>query len=43
MIFVDTVDEVIRAALRDSDPVQPGAEAVAATPATARTERTVLN
>src|SRR5271169_2170144 len=44
MIFVDTVDEVIRHALRDGDaPVQPGAEAVAATPATARTERTVLN
>ena len=43
MIFVDTVDEVIRHALRDGDKVQPGAEAVAATPATARTERTVLN
>jgi len=44
MIFVDTVDEVIRHALRDGDaPVQPGAEAVAPTPATARTERTVLN
>jgi len=45
MIFVDTVDEVIRHALRDGDgaAVQPGAEAVAPTPATARTERTVLN
>ena len=45
MIFVDTVDEVIRHALRDGtgDAVKPGAEAVAATPATARTERTVLN
>ena len=44
MIFVDTVDEVIRHALRDADDaVQPGAEAVAPTPATARTERTVLN
>ena len=44
MIFVDTVDEVIRACpARRSDAVQPGAEAVAATPATARTERTVLN
>ncbi|HLX05880.1 MAG TPA: S16 family serine protease, partial [Candidatus Binatus sp.] len=43
MIFVDTVDEVIRHALRDGDAVKPGAEAVAPTPATARTERTVLN
>jgi ATP-dependent Lon protease len=43
MIFVDTVDEVIRHALRDSDAVQTGVEAVAPTPATARTERTVLN
>ncbi|HZC46804.1 MAG TPA: S16 family serine protease, partial [Candidatus Acidoferrum sp.] len=43
MIFVDTVDEVIRHALRDGDAAQPGAEAVAAKPATARTERTVLN
>jgi len=43
MIFVDTVDEVIRHALRDNDAVQSGAEAVAPTPATARTERTVLN
>jgi len=43
MIFVDTVDEVIRHALREGDAVQPGAEAVAATPAAARTERTVLN
>jgi ATP-dependent Lon protease len=43
MIFVDTVDEVIRHALRDNDSVQPAAEAVAPTPATARTERTVLN
>ena len=32
MIFVDTVDEVIRHALRDGDAVQPGAEAVAANP-----------
>ncbi len=44
MIFVDTVDEVIRHALRDADgAAQPGAEPVAPTPATARTERTVLN
>jgi ATP-dependent Lon protease len=43
MIFVDTVDEVIHHALRDGAGVQPGAEAVTAKPATARTERTVLN
>ncbi len=54
MIFVDTVDEVIRHALRDGDAVQaaaapvPAAEAAptpaaAPTPPAARTERTVLN
>jgi ATP-dependent Lon protease len=41
MIFVDTVDEVIKHALRDGDAVN--AAAVPPTPATARTERTVLN
>jgi ATP-dependent Lon protease len=41
MIFVDTVDEVIRHALRDGDAVPAGA--VAPTAAAARTERTVLN
>src|ERR1700677_2131866 len=40
-IFVDTVDEVIKHALRDGDAVN--AAAVPPTPATARTERTVLN
>ncbi len=53
MIFVDTVDEVIRHALRDGDAVQAAAEpapapAAAPTPAAApapaaRTERTALN
>jgi len=48
MIFVDTVDEVIRYALRDGDAVQAGEKAAPATaatptPAAARTERTVLN
>jgi ATP-dependent Lon protease len=54
MIFVDTVDEVIRHALRDGDAVQAAAEPVPApaaqpaptpapAPAAARTERTVLN
>jgi ATP-dependent Lon protease len=44
MIFVDTVDEVIKAALRDGDPAKPGAETTPPTPSkTARTERTVLN
>jgi ATP-dependent Lon protease len=38
MIFVDTVDEVIRHALRDGDAVQPPVE-----PVPARPERTVLN
>ena len=43
MIFVDTVDEVIKHALREGDAVNAGAEPVPPTPATARTERTVLN
>jgi ATP-dependent Lon protease len=43
MIFVDTVDEVIKAALRDGDATKAGAEPVPPTPKTARTERTVLN
>ncbi|HYK63853.1 MAG TPA: endopeptidase La [Patescibacteria group bacterium] len=44
MIFVDTVDEVIKNALRDGDAAKAGAESVPATPAkAARTERTVLN
>ncbi len=43
MVFVDTVDEVIRYALRDGEAVPTAAEAAAATPAAARTERTVLN
>jgi ATP-dependent Lon protease len=42
MIFVDTVDEVIRHALRDGDAAQPPADATAE-PVPARPERTVLN
>src|SRR5215471_8624367 len=42
--FVETVDEVIKNALRDGDAAKAGAESVPATPAkAARTERTVLN
>jgi len=44
MIFVDTVDDVIKAALRDGDAAKAGAGAVPpASEKTARTERTVLN
>src|ERR1700678_1488705 len=43
MIFVDTVDEVIKHALRDGEAANATADPVPPTPATARTERTVLN
>jgi ATP-dependent Lon protease len=44
MIFVDTVDDVLKNALRDGDAAKAGAGAAPpASAKTARTERTVLN